>query len=115
MSPLQVAVIIMVLQGGNTSFTCNLQPVEGVTCSNGLSAMPLDADTFVLSNGIKVAPGPKGTLVLSNGITAARGSAGWIRFSSGLDARREGRHVKFSNGAFCDQPADAQAICKGAQ
>ena len=115
MSPLQVAVIIMVLQGGKGEFTCNLQPVEGVTCSNQLSAMPLDADTFVLSNGIKVAPGPKGTLILSNGITANRGSAGWIRFSNGLDARREGRHVKFSNGATCDQPDDVKAFCKGAK
>ena len=113
MSPLQVAVIIMVLQGGNGAFTCKLQPAQGVSCSNSLSAMPLDADTFVLSNGIKVAPGPKGTLVFSNGITANRGSAGWIRFSNGLDARRQGRHVKFSNGATCDQPDDVQASCKG--
>lgn len=104
---------MFVLQGAQGSLDCNLDQPDLVSCSNGMVGRATNADTFVLSNGVKVAPGSGGTLVLSNGIVANRASAGWIHFSTGIDARREGRRVKFSNGATCVQPGELKATCVG--
>lgn len=103
MSPLEIAVYVMVLMAGTDPYTCTGME-RAVACTNGLSAVYNGAGEVEFQNGTIVRKRADGSLSFSTGVESHWGSAGWVQFSNDLSVRRDrdGR-FRFSNGMICAQ------------
>lgn len=112
MSPLEAALYVFVLSGGDRPLTCTLRTDSDVTCSNGVSVYEAAEGTMRLSTGPQIRKTPQGDLVFSTGLTVQRTGAGWMRFSSGLQVRRIASNLyRFDNGYVCIGASAQEARC----
>lgn len=112
MNPLEAALYVFVLSGGNAPLTCTLRTDSDAICSNGISAFEAADGAMLLSTGPRIHKTAEGGLVFSTGLTVQRTSTGWMRFSNGLQVRRTaGNLYRFDNGYACIGVSAQEARC----
>ncbi|HYD30585.1 MAG TPA: hypothetical protein VEB64_06960 [Azospirillaceae bacterium] len=112
LSVLEVAVFALVLMGQPEAFTCVTDGIDGINCTNGMSASPDENGDIRFRSGVTVIKDRRtGTLSFSNGITTHMDVAGWVQFSSGVSAVRDNWGFRFNNGFVCRQTARDTAKC----
>lgn len=112
MNPLEAALYVFVLSGGNQPLTCMLRTDSDVTCSNGVAVYEAADGALRLSTGPRIRRTTDGGLHFSTGLTVNRTGAGWMRFSNGLQVRRTaGNLYRFDNGFACIGLSAQEARC----
>lgn len=113
MNVLEVAVYAMVLSAQQPQpFECFAVKPDGVNCTNGLAATPVNGTGIVFNNGVTVRKSPKGEVSLSNGVATFYDATAWVSFKAAdgntvISARKTGAlRFKFSNGLHCESKND---------